>query len=53
MNLLEERRIERIDKDIISDGCLLCSEDKPHFCHRTLIAEYLKREWGDVEVQDL
>jgi uncharacterized protein (DUF488 family) len=29
---------------------LLCSEDKPTKCHRRLIAEHLKENWGDTEV---
>jgi uncharacterized protein (DUF488 family) len=31
-------------------GCLLCSEDKLHHCHRRLIAEYLRKKWTDVEI---
>jgi uncharacterized protein (DUF488 family) len=31
----------------------LCSEDKPHQCHRRLVAEYLKQHWGDVDVSHL
>lgn len=34
----------------VSDSVLLCSEDKPHNCHRRLAAEYLMKSWGDVEV---
>jgi len=34
-------------------GCLLCSEDKPHQCHRRLVAEYLRERWGDVEIEHL
>jgi len=49
--LIEERRIEnRVPREIVSDGCLLCSEDKPHHCHRRLVAEYLQRHWGDLEI---
>jgi uncharacterized protein (DUF488 family) len=52
--LMEERRIEEtIDRDVIADGCLLCSEEKPLFCHRRLVAEYLKQHWGDVEIVHL
>ena len=40
--LMRERRIEdTTPKDVLSDGCLLCSEDQPHHCHRRLVAEYL------------
>lgn len=52
--LMKERRIEAtVPKDLIADGCLLCSEDKPHYCHRRLVAEYLKQHWGDVEIAHL
>lgn len=48
LDLMEKRRIEReIPREIISDGCLLCSEDKPHHCHRRIVAEYFRRHWGD------
>ena len=52
--LMRERRIEAtVPKEIVSDGCLLCSEDKPHRCHRRLVAEYLKNHWGNVEIAHL
>ena len=52
--LMKERRIEStVPKEVIADGCLLCSEDKPHRCHRRLVAEYLKDHWGDVEIAHL
>jgi uncharacterized protein (DUF488 family) len=42
--LMKQRRIEdRLDKNLLDGGCLLCSEDKPHHCHRRLVAEYLQR----------
>ena len=51
IKLMYERRIEeKVPKEIIADGCLLCSEDKPHYCHRRLVAEYLKQHWGDVDI---
>ncbi len=51
LELMRKREIEkRIDPALIADGCLLCSEDKPHHCHRRLVAEYLKSHWGDIEV---
>ena len=52
--LMRERRIEEtIPQEIIADGCLLCSEDKPHHCHRRLVAEYLRQHWGNVEIAHL
>jgi len=52
--LLEKRQIEdSVAKDIINQGCLLCSEHKPHRCHRRLVAEYLGQHWGGVETKHL
>ncbi len=54
LDLMEQRKIEKsLSKDVIAEGCLLCSEDKPHFCHRRLIHEYLSGHWGKLEVSDL
>lgn len=54
LQLMEERKVQdRVPRDLISDGCLLCSEDKPHHCHRRLVAEYFGRYWDDVEVNHL
>ena len=54
LNLMRERRIEaNVPRDVIEDGCLLCSEDQPHHCHRRLVAEYLAARWGDLEVEHL
>jgi len=52
--LIRKRRIEeRVPKTIIEGGCLLCSEDKPHHCHRRIVAEYLQDKWGDVDIRHL
>lgn len=53
LDLMAERKIEEIDRDALDSGCLLCSEDKPHHCHRKLVAEYLKQKWGDVDIVHL
>ena len=54
LELMKQRRIEEtVSKELIADGCLLCSEDKPHHCHRRLVAEYLKQHWGDVDITHL
>jgi uncharacterized protein (DUF488 family) len=54
LGLMEEREIERrIDPQILAGACLLCSEDKPHQCHRRLVAEYLHRKWGNMEIQHI
>ena len=52
--LMAECRIEEtLERELLEDACLLCSEDKPHHCHRRLVAEYLKEHWGDVEIEHL
>lgn len=53
LGLMVQRKIETLDKEKLDGGCLLCSEDKPHHCHRRLVAEYLKEKWHDVEVTHL
>jgi uncharacterized protein (DUF488 family) len=54
LGLMRERKIEeRLPRSIFDGGCLLCSEDKPHHCHRRLVAEYLQQHWGDIEVKHL
>ena len=52
--LMDARRISKKGiKRTLSNGCLLCSEDKPEHCHRRLVAEYLARQWGNVEIVHL
>ena len=54
LDLMAERHIEKmVPGSVIDDGCLLCSEHKPHQCHRRLVAEYLGRFWGPLEVTHL
>ena len=52
--LLEQRLAQAaVPQDIIANACLLCSEDTPARCHRRLVAEYLQRHWGNVEIIQL
>lgn len=52
--LMRERRIEEtLDPTILDNSVLLCSEEKPHQCHRRLVAEYLAEHWADVTVSHL
>lgn len=54
LSLMRQRRIEEtVSRETLADGCLLCSEDKPHHCHRRLVAEYLRERWGDVDIVHL
>jgi uncharacterized protein (DUF488 family) len=51
---MKARRIEEtVSPEIIDGGCLLCSEEKPHHCHRRLVAEYLREKWGNVEIEHI
>jgi uncharacterized protein (DUF488 family) len=54
LDLMRSRHIEETTtRDALDGGCLLCSEEKPHHCHRRLVAEYLRDKWGDVEIQHI
>jgi uncharacterized protein (DUF488 family) len=53
LDLMTRRKVENIDRSRLDGGCLLCSEDKPHHCHRRLVAEYLKEKWNNVEILHL
>ncbi|MGH1398063.1 MAG: DUF488 family protein [Alphaproteobacteria bacterium] len=45
--LLNDRQTaQRLSPEDVSSGCFLCSEPRPEFCHRRLLAEYLQREWN-------
>lgn len=45
--LMAERRIESSLRPDMFDGCcLLCSEAKPHHCHRRIVCDYLNNKWG-------
>ncbi len=46
LDLMNSRKIdEKLSPDFFHQGCLLCSEDKPHRCHRRLVAEFLNDRW--------
>jgi uncharacterized protein (DUF488 family) len=49
LRLMGTRKIEeRLKPEMMDGACLLCSEDKPHHCHRRLVCEYLNGKWGGV-----
>jgi uncharacterized protein (DUF488 family) len=49
--ILRQRHIEStIKPDSLQNSCFLCSEDKPHFCHRRLAAEYLQSHFHNIEI---
>ena len=48
MDLMDARKIDQhFSIDYFDNGCLLCSEDKPHHCHRSLVVEFLNDRWDD------
>jgi len=52
--LLKIREVEKkLSTEMMDGACLLCSEEKPEFCHRRLVAEYLKEKWNHVEIRHL
>ena len=53
--MLQRRKVET-QLSLVENGtaCLLCSEAKPHHCHRSLLADYLSKKSGiDFKVQHL
>lgn len=54
LELMSERHVETtLSREIFNGACLLCSEEKPHHCHRRLVAEYLREKWPDVGIDHL
>ena len=53
LELMRSRHIENTSREILDGGCLLCSEEKPDHCHRRLVAEYLKDQWRDVDIEHI
>lgn len=55
LDLLYSRKTELKIDEIIGDStpCFLCSEDKPHHCHRRLLVEYLKQYNKEIEIVHL
>ena len=53
--LLRERKVERtLDRDLFAGKpVLLCSEFEAEHCHRRIVAEYLAKKWGGMEIVHL
>lgn len=53
--ILEQRKpLDHIDlQNEPGTICLLCSEDKPLYCHRRLVAEYIKANIEGIEIKHL
>lgn len=54
LGLMRQRRVgETFPRHLLDHACLLCSEPTPDHCHRRLVCEYLREQWGNVEVTHL
>lgn len=54
LDLMAQRQVEEtVSRDLIDEGCLLCSEAEPDQCHRRLVVEYLAACWGEINVTHL
>jgi uncharacterized protein (DUF488 family) len=55
LNLLSQRNVERsVTQLLLDEACFLCSEHEPHFCHRRLLAEYLRTSMDlDITIKHL
>jgi uncharacterized protein (DUF488 family) len=53
--MLRERKVEKkLDRDLFSGRpVLLCSEFSAEHCHRRIVAEYLAKKWGGMEIVHL
>ena len=53
--LLRERKVERtLNRDLFTGRpVLLCSEFEAEHCHRRIVAEYLAKKWGGMEIEHL
>ncbi|NLE38376.1 MAG: DUF488 domain-containing protein [Pirellulaceae bacterium] len=54
LRLLDERNAAAtLDPKAFDRACLLCSEHEHEHCHRSLVADYLRQQWRNVEIVHL
>lgn len=54
MKLIESRGLaSSVSREELNGACLLCSEHEPDHCHRRLVAEYLKAQFPQIEIDHL
>jgi uncharacterized protein (DUF488 family) len=54
LELLKARKVELEWMTGLRDGdCFLCSEELPVHCHRRLVAEYLAKHHGEVQIEHI
>lgn len=49
--LTDRRASKRFPVEAFDNACFLCAEETPEYCHRRLVAEYLKQENPDKEIR--
>jgi uncharacterized protein (DUF488 family) len=51
LKLIKDRKIlDTINIQEMNESCLLCSEDTPEHCHRSLLAGYLERHFPEIKI---
>jgi uncharacterized protein (DUF488 family) len=51
IKLLDSRNIvSTIRSNDIVNSVFLCSEHRPEYCHRRLLAEYFQKQWNDLKI---
>ncbi|MDJ0553134.1 MAG: DUF488 domain-containing protein [Microcoleaceae cyanobacterium MO_207.B10] len=54
LKLMSDRQVEKkVSPELLNKSCLLCSEATAEYCHRRLVAEYLNRKLGNIEIHHL
>ncbi|WP_116191712.1 DUF488 family protein [Paenibacillus taihuensis] len=56
IDLIAKRQIEKKVGELFGEGeivCFMCSEHKPHQCHRRLLAEYVAEYKKDLQIHRL
>ena len=48
--LSERQAINYFEESLLEHSCLLCSEPTPKYCHRRLLAEYLKERLKAIDI---
>jgi uncharacterized protein (DUF488 family) len=52
--LLSKRRVQSaLDPRTLNQACLLCSEPRPDYCHRSLVCQYLAKHWKNIAIVHL
>jgi len=52
--LLKQRgSLESLDSEVFDNAVLLCSENEPEKCHRTLLAELISKKFASLQISNL